>query len=629
MDNKFFIIDFDSTFISSEGLEILAEAALKNNSEGEKILEKIKFITNAGMEGKIEFVESLSKRLNLLSANRSHLEKAIKAVKKDISPSILRNKQFFKKYKDNIYIISGGFKEFVEPVVESFGIDKSHVLANEFTFSKKGEITGFDLKNIMARPNGKVEAVKSLNLKGEIVVIGDGYTDYQLKEMGIASSFVAFTENIERDVISKKADIVAPSFDEFLYIHKLPMSISYPKTRIKVLLLENIDPFAQEFFEEEGYSVERLKTSLDEKELAEKIKNVHILGVRSKTKITKKVIESAEKLLAIGCFSVGTDNVELNGASDKGISVFNAPYQNTRSVVELVIGNIIMLLRRVFEKSSKLHLGVWDKSVENCFEVRGKKLGIVGYGNIGTQISVIAESLGMDVYFYDVIPRLAIGNARKCKTLDDLLRIADVITIHVDGSRRNTSLISEREFKKMKDGVIFINLSRGFIVDIKALAYAVKRKKVLGAAVDVFPVEPKATGEKFTSELQNLPNVIITPHIGGNTVEAQGNIAEYVSSKLVDFINSGNTALSVNLPNIQTYQQREAHRLLHIHKNVPGILAQINGVLSEHKINILAQNLKTNESIGYVITDVNYKYDQKVLEELKKIPNTIRFRVLY
>lgn len=629
MDDKYFIIDFDSTFISSEGLEVLAEVSLEENPHKDEVFAEIKDITSLGMEGKLDFVESLKRRLKLLKANKSHLNQAIKEVKKDVSPSILRNKQFFKKYKNNIYIISGGFKEFVIPVVEGFGIDASHVFANEFVISKEGEIIGFDKKNVMARPNGKVEAVKSLKLKGEIIVIGDGYTDYQLKEMGIAHKFIAFTENIERDVITGKADLVVPSFDEFLFIHKLPMSISYPKSRIKVLLLENIDKFAQEFMEEEGYKVERLKTGLDEAELITKVKDVHILGVRSKTKVTKKVLESAEKLLAVGCFSVGTDNVDLITASEKGIGVFNAPYQNTRSVVELVIGNIIMLLRRVFEKSSKLHQGIWDKSVENCFEVRGKRLGIVGYGNIGTQISVIAESLGMEVYFYDVIPRLAIGNARKCRSLDELLKVADVVTIHVDGASRNANLIGEREFRKMKQGVIFINLSRGFIVDIPALAESIKSGKVNGAAIDVFPQEPKATGDKFISELQNLPNVIITPHIGGNTVEAQGNIAEYVSSKLVEYINSGNSALSVTLPNIQTTKQRGSHRLLHVHKNVPGILAQINSILSKSHINILGQNLKTNESIGYVITDVNKEYDQKVLDELKRIPDTIRFRVLY
>ncbi|MBI2022751.1 phosphoglycerate dehydrogenase [Candidatus Daviesbacteria bacterium] len=636
-DEKFFIIDFDSTFVTTEGLEVLAEVALEDNPEKDGILDRIKQITSLGMEGKIEFVESLTKRLALIKANKSHLKGVTKTLRKKISPSVLRNKQFFKTYKDQIYIISGGFKEFIEPIVFQFGIAESHILANEFLFDRSGNITGFSKNNIMGHPRGKVEAVKALKLSGQIIVIGDGYTDYQLREMGIAHKFIAFTENIERDIVTKKADAVVPSFDEFLYINKLPMSISYPKNRIKVLLLENIDKSAVAYFKDEGYSVEHLKTSLDESELMEKIKDIYILGVRSKTKVTKKVLDNAPRLLTIGSFSVGTDNVDLSTAADKGITVFNAPYQNTRSVVELVIGEIIMLARRVFEKSTKLHAGIWDKSVDRCFEVRGKTLGIIGYGNIGMQIGVLAESLGIGVYFYDVVQKLAVGNAKRCKNLDELFKKADIITIHVDGNKRNTNLITAKEFKKMKDGVIFVNLSRGFIVDIEDLAEAVRSGKVGGAAVDVFPVEPKAShstssgqaGDKFSSKLQDLPNVILTPHVGGNTIEAQASIAEYISHKLIEFVNSGNTYLSVNIPNIQPMEKKDNHRLLHIHKNVPGILAKINSILAEENINILGQYLKTNESVGYVITDVDKKYGEDVIKKLKQIPDTIRFRVLY
>ena len=369
--------------------------------------------------------------------------------------------------------------------------------------------------------------------------------------------------------------------------------------------------------------------SIGEDELCEKIKDVAVLGIRSKTELTKKVLEKANKLMAVGAFCIGTNQIDLTECSRRGIPVFNAPYSNTRSVVELVISEIIMLMRKVFDKSVKLHGGVWDKSAKNCFEIRGKKLGIIGYGNIGSQLSVVAESLGMEVYFYDIVEKLSIGNAQKCTSMDELLRKCDVVAVHVDGQPRNKNIISERELAMMKDGSLLLNLSRGFVIDIPALAKSIKSGKLAGAAIDVYPREPKSNDEKFVSELQNLPNVILSPHIGGSTEEAQKNIGEFVSSKIVDFINAGNTYLSVNIPNIQLPALKDAHRFIHIHHNSPGVLAHINGVLAKHKINILGQYLKTDEATGYVITDVSKKYDAAVINELKKVPHTIKFRVLY
>lgn len=319
----------------------------------------------------------------------------------------------------------------------------------------------------------------------------------------------------------------------------------------------------------------------------------------------------------------------MKAAAQKGTVIFNAPYSNTRSVVELVIGETIMLYRQIFEKNKKLHQGVWDKSVKDCCEIRGKKLGIIGYGNIGSQLSVLAESLGMEVYFYDIEDKLSLGNAKKCASLDKLLKKADVVTLHVDGRAVNKHLIGYQQFNLMKDKVIFLNLSRGFVVDMKALVANVKNGKVAGAAIDVFQDEPKTNNEKFYSQLQNFPNIILTPHIGGNTQEAQKNIGEFVAKKIVDYINTGNTMLSANFPNIQFPKQKKFHRLIHIHKNLPGILAKINGTLGKSNINIEGQYLKTDENIGYVITDVNKKYSQNVIGELKKIPETIRFRILY
>jgi len=627
--DKYFIIDFDSTFIKTEALDELAEISLKKDPAKADKLARIKELTSLAMNGKMSFAKSLEERIKLLGANKSHIEPLVKKLHKLISRSITSNKDFFRKYSGSIVIVSGGFKEYILPVTAKFHIPPDNVYANTFKFDKTGSITGFDKKNPLARDNGKVKQLKALKLKGELIVIGDGYTDSQLKNSGIASKFFAFTENIQRQNVILAADHIAPSFDEFLYTSKLPMNISYPKNRIKVLLLEGIHKDAKAAFETEGYTVESVSKSLGEDELSARIKDVSILGIRSKTCITAKVLEGAGKLLSIGAFCVGTNQIDLDAASKKGVIVFNAPFSNTRSVVELVIAEIIILMRGIADKSANLHRGVWDKSASGSFEVRGKKLGIIGYGKIGSQLSVLAEDLGMDVYYYDVVEKLALGNAKKCDTLNELLKKADIITVHIDGDNRNASLIGEKEFRMMKHGVVFLNLSRGFVVDITALTESIRRGKVRGAAVDVFPKEPAANDEKFTSALQGLPNVILTPHIGGSTDEAQRNIANFVPGKIIDFVNSGNSFYSVNFPNIQLPPLNGAHRLIHVHHNVPGVLAKINRVFAGHNINIIGQYLKTSELIGYVITDISKKYGSGLTGELKKIHHTIKFRILY
>lgn len=630
MTNKtYFIIDFDSTFIQTEGLEEFAKIVLRNRKNKDRILEEINRLTRAGMEGKIDFEKSLSERMRLLGGSRSDIEKTVAVLRKKISRSIKRNKLFFKQYRKFIYIVSGGFREFIEPVVESFYITPDHIFANRFIFDSEGKIIGYDKDNPLAKKDGKVAAVKSLRLNGEIYVIGDGYTDWQIKEIGAAKHFIAFTENVKRLAVIKKADRVVSSFDEFLYVNRLPMSFSYPKNRIKVVLLENINNLAVKLFEKEGYTVEYYQSSPSKEKLTEIVESASVLGVRSRTIIDEEIISAAKRLLAIGVYAIGVNNIDLIGAAKKGIVVFNAPYSNTRSVVELVIGEMIMLQRGILDKNKLMHQGVWQKTAVNSYELRGKTLGIIGYGNIGSQLSVLAENLGLTVYYYDIVDRLALGNAKKCRHLSELLAKSDIITVHVDGRDTNKNLIGKEEFAKMKDGVIFLNLSRGFVVDLDALKAAILSGKVRGAAIDVFPVEPKSNQEKFSCELQNLPNVILTPHIGGSTQEAQKNIAQFVNEKIIDYINSGNSYLSVNFPQIKLTKTKSSHRLLHIHENVPGILANINGVLARNKINILGQYLKTNEQIGYAITDVDKKYDHLVLQQLKKIPQTIRFRVLY
>ena len=623
-----FVFDFDSTLTSVEALDVLAEITLVNNPAKDQIIDKIIDITNLGIDGKISFTESLERRIKLLNAKKSDLPILISQLRKKVSVSIERNKEFFEKFSDDIYVISCGFKEFIDDIVKDYNIPTERVYANTFEFDKNEVIVGFDANNVLSTHNGKIQCLKDLGLEGEIQVIGDGYSDYVTREAGVADTFFAYTENVSREKTIENADYITPNFDEFLYVNKLPRNISYPKNRIKILLLENVHPDAFEKLSGDGFTVETVKTSLSEKELIKKLEGVHVLGIRSKTQVTKKVVASATKLMSIGAFCIGTKQIDLEACKENGITVFNAPYSNTRSVVELAIGEIIMLMRSVFQRSTELHNGQWNKTAQGSREVRGKKLGIVGYGNIGKQLSVLAEALGMDVYYYDVEDKLALGNATRIQNLEDLLAVSDVITLHIDDNAANKNFIGKEELAQMKDGAYLVNLSRGFVVDVKALKEALESGKLAGAAVDVYPDEPRANGDYYT-DLKGLDNVILTPHIGGSTEEAQRDIADFVPGKIMAYINSGNTVDAVNFPNIRLPRQTKAHRFLHIHKNVPGVMANINRVLAEFELNITGQFLSTDVSVGYVITDIDKEYNKKVIKALKNVDGTIKFRVLY
>jgi D-3-phosphoglycerate dehydrogenase len=626
---KKFIIDFDSTFTKVEALDILGEISLRDDPAKAEKLQSIKDITDQGMEGKLTFRESLVKRVEILNANKDQISELISELKKKVSDSFQRNKEFLLENRADIYIISNGFKDFVSPIVTSYGIKPENVFANEFVYDESGKITGFNEDNPLSKNNGKPETIKKLNLSGDIYVIGDGYTDYEIKASGVANKFYAFTENIHRPTVSSKADHIAPSLDEILYVNKMNKKFSYPKSRINVLLLENVHPIGVELMKAEGYNVEVISSALSEEELAEKIKKVSVLGIRSKTQVTKKVLENADRLISIGAFCIGTNQIDLETCQEKGIAVFNAPFSNTRSVVELAIAEIIFLMRGMIDKTTKMHEGIWNKSANGSFEIRGKKLGIIGYGNIGSQLSVLAENMGLNVYYYDLVERLALGNATKVDDLDELLETCDVISLHVDGRKENDLLLDQEKIAKMKKGAYLINLSRGHVVDVPALRDALNSGHLAGAGIDVFPKEPKNNKEPFESALKGLPNTILTPHIGGSTLEAQQNIARFVPGKIIEYINTGNTYNSVNFPNIQLPFLHDAHRLIHIHLNEPGIMAKINNVLADFEINIVGQYLKTNEKIGYVITDIDKAYSSKVIDELKAIEGTIRFRVLY
>ena len=397
---------------------------------------------------------------------------------------------------------------------------------------------------------------------------------------------------------------------------------------VRVLLLEQIHPDAETILRSAGFEVESVGRALDEDELVGRVGDVTLLGLRSKTHITQRVLDAAPNLVAIGAFCIGTNQIELKAASERGITVFNAPFSNTRSVVELAIAEIISMTRRLTEKNALMHDGVWDKSADGAHEVRGRTLGIIGYGNIGTQLSVLAENLGMKVLYYDTADKLALGNARRCISMKDLLAESDIVTLHVDGRASNDSMFGETEFAVMRPGSLFLNLSRGFVVDYAGLGAHIASGHIAGAAVDVFPVEPKGRGEQFVSELRGLPNVILTPHIGGSTQEAQQGIGRFVAGKFRDFMLEGATAMSVNLPGLALPQMPDTSRLIIVHRNVPGVMARINGVLAEHEVNVEAQLLATRGELGYVVTDVSATYTEEMLDQMRALPEVVRLRVL-
>lgn len=398
---------------------------------------------------------------------------------------------------------------------------------------------------------------------------------------------------------------------------------------VKALLLENVHSLGRETLEKAGVEVTTLKGALDEDELIAALDGVEMLGIRSKTQVTARVLDNAPSLTTIGAFCIGTNQIDLAHAATNGVAVFNAPFSNTRSVVELAIAEIIALTRRLTEKDKALHGGVWDKSADGAHEVRGRTLGIVGYGNIGTQLSVVAEALGLRVVFYDTAEKLALGNATRMSSLDDLLDVADIVTLHVDGRAGNAGMFGAAQFERMKPGAIFLNLSRGFLVDYATLRERILAGSVAGAAVDVFPVEPKSAGEAFDSELRDLPNVILTPHVGGSTEEAQQDIGLFVSAKLRDYVTVGATGLSVNVPPLILDRPREgAYRIAHLHRNVPGVLAGVNQTLSAVGVNVESQVLGTSGELGYVVTDIGGPLPGSAVQALEDMDPTIRVRVL-
>jgi D-3-phosphoglycerate dehydrogenase len=581
MQQPWFIIDFDSTFTQVEAMEELAAISLKNDPEKEAIIEQIKHLTDLAMDGKMPFNKSLKARIALLSAKKYHLNMLVNRLRKKVTPSFARNKEFFKKYQGRVLIVSGGFKEFIAPVVKSFFIDEDCIYANTFIYDKKNNIIGSDEENPLAQEGGKVKLLKQLRLKGQVIAIGDGYTDYQMRESGMAEQFFAFTENIARERVLAKADYIAPSLDEILYKMKLPMALSYPKSRINAVLLGK-ETFATEpYFKLEGYNVIK-RDSLTNKALTD--------------------LNNFPKLISLAVW--GNNNQQFNAsiAQQMAVPIFSSPYANTRSVVELGLGFMFQLSR------------------QTNTELRGKKIGIIGYGNAGSLMGVLTQNLGMDVLYFDEKDRAPLGNAIACKSVTDLLKKSNYVVLLQ--SKNTGTILAEKELKQMQPNACLINLSYDNSVEVQAALKLVQQKKLFGFAMD-FQQE-----ENYLKLKQNNQS-IATLNQRNNTIETQQNIASFTSEKIIQYINTGNISRSLNFPDIQLPALQGSHRFIHIHKNKPGLLAKINAVLAKHKINITGQYLKTNETLGYVITDVSKKYDNEVINELRKIEATIKFRVIY
>ncbi|MES2655646.1 MAG: HAD-IB family phosphatase [Bacteroidota bacterium] len=597
MQKPWFIIDFDSTFTQVEAMEELAAISLKNDPEKESIIGQIKHLTDLAMEGKMPFNKSLKARITLLSAKKYHINMLVNKLRKKVSPSFIRNKAFFKEYQGRILIVSGGFKEFIAPVVKSFHINEDCIYANTFVYDSKNNIIGTDERNPLSQQGGKVKLLKELKLKGDVFAIGDGYTDYEMKASGQANFFFAFTENIARLSVLQKADYVAPSLDEILYKMKLPMALSYPKSRIKVVLLGKETFEAAHYFKLEGYQVAKFEqiTNSAKKEL--KQASIIVSSINQMIDISE-----CSKLLCASVWGVHNEQFNLLNAQQMAIPIFHSPFANSRSAVELSLGFMLQLSRYANT------------------EIKGKKLGLIGYGNAGGLLSVLAQNLGMEVLFYDKRDRAPLGNAIAYKTMNDVLKRSDYIVLM--NSSNEGVLLGEKELKHLHTNAMLINLSYDDSVDIKAVNKLLGSKKIAGFAMDCNHVETY-------KNIKATQQTIVTLNKRNATAETQQQIAGFISEKVIEYINTGNVGKNLNFPEIQLPALLNSHRFIHVHENKPGLLAKINAILALHKINISGQYLKTNETLGYVITDVVKQYNSEAINELKQIEGTLKFRIIY
>ncbi len=642
---KNIIFDFGSTIIANEGIDLIIDAALKRNEDPEHAqkMEKLHKISGQTQNGEIPLGDFLRSSFQLTTVTQDDIRTVTSLLAHKISDQVLETISGLQQRGKNIFVFSSNFEEVVRPVTTSLEIPSENVFANQLLYDHKGNVIGFNENNPLFLSVGKVFLAEQLRIEGVLdestAVVGNSHTDLAIRKSNNATMFVFYSSKNSVGDIRSQADFVVDRFDQLMPLFCTNKELSNETAEAyavaingkqivtpHIILLENIHKNAFEQLSHQDFTIESFTSAWSEHKVCEKAANAHALGIRSKTHITRKHFECLSNLWAIGAFCIGTNQIDLHAASNAGIPVFNAPYSNTRSVAEIVAGEIIMLMRRVFEKSSAAHQGRWLKSAQGCNEVRGKTVGIIGYGHIGSQVSVLLEVLGMSVIFHDIVDILPLGNAQKAASLDDLLQRSDVVTLHVPDTELTRGMIGKNELERLKPGSFLINSSRGRVVDLDALAQVIKSKHLAGAAVDVYPEEPSHPDDLFQSPLQGLDNVILTPHIGGSTEEAQINIAHYVSTKLKNFLLTGSTIGAVNFPEVDLARVEGTHRILHVHRNVPGVLAKINSVLSRRNVNIEGQILQTRGEIGYLLVDIDRHVSDHVLELLRHISETIKVR---
>lgn len=641
---KNIIFDFDSTIINAEGIELVIQNALQRVDENERKakLEQLRQITNTVTNGEMPLSEAFHRRFALAEITLADVKRAAAEILQTINPTVRETISALKSRGKSLFVFSTSFEQIVKPVAKELGLADENIFANRVRAHGE-QVLGVNEKRPLFMSMGKVYIAEWLKnegrLDGDTAVVGDGFSDLAIRKNNIAQTFVYFSGTNSRPNIRKEADFVVDRFDQLLPLFcsteelsnetAEALVISSPIEKEKapqIILLENIHKSATSRFVQSKCLTEHYKVSWNENELCRQAESANILGIRSKTKLTARVISCLPNLWAIGAFCIGTNQIDLAAATNAGLPVFNAPYSNTRSVAELVAGEVIMLMRRISEKSSAAHQGKWLKGASGCTEIRGKTAGIIGYGHIGSQVSILLENLGMSVIFHDIVDKLPLGNVKRAQGLHDVLARADVVTLHVPDTTETRGMIGKKELAMMKEGAFLINASRGKVVDLEALRSALIEGHISGAAVDVFPQEPAEPEAPFYSPLQNVPNVILTPHIGGSTQEAQENIARYVSEKLLRFINTGATIGAVNLPEIDLPRVPGTHRILYFHKNVPGVLAKINSVFARREINVEGQILQTRGSVGYLVVDVDSQISAHVFDIMKHIAETIKVR---
>lgn len=608
MKDTWFVFDFDSTFTQVEAMEELAAISLANDPDKDLLIEKIKQLTDLAMEGKMPFSKSLKARIALLSAKKYHLNMLVNRLRKRVSTSFSRNKAFFKAHKGRVIIISGGFKEFIEPVVKPYFIEPDCVFANTFVFDKKNNIIGANEQNPLAQELGKVKLLRQLKLSGNIVMVGDGYTDFQVYESGIAHEFYAYTENISRAIVVEQSALVAPSLDEILFQHKLPMALSYPKTRIKALLWGEETWQAEAALKREGYQITKLKGLVEPKLLQKAYMQSSLLlfspNNANLERQLKACAQNGHWPMCAGIWGEWDQTEIYRNWAKNGLAVFASSYAHTRSVAELALMHLLHLNRFKGE------------------ELLGKRLGIIGYGHSGSLLSVMAAHLGVEVYYYDLDDKPAMGNAKRVKQLPELLRKCELVVLTAGSRFTKELIIGTKEIKAMQNGALLVQLSYDSHVDLAAVKEALHQQKLGGYAADFIEEDARKLFAK-------LPNVQVSYMARLATKQTQENIATSLTERLLGFMNKGDTQGSINFPEMQLPALQHSHRFIHVHQNKPGVLAQINSILAAHKINVSGQYLKTNEQIGYVITDVSKEYPSKAIADLKAIAETIKFRVLY